>query len=85
MNFASLIDPADLFMGEGAKKAAKHAERAQKAEARRIAKARKDAMERQVFSTKEGGGIMHEANISLGFDDTEEDELDEQFSTGLII
>ena len=57
--------------------------RAQEDETRRQQQLRRDEMQRDVFQTQEGGGIMEGASISLGFDD-EEDDLFESM-TGLIV
>lgn len=55
-------------------------------ERERLAAARKRAQEQAVWQTQEGGGIAEEANISLGYDDTEEEEREEEMNTlGLMI
>jgi len=51
----------------------------------RQAELRKQEMQREVFQTTEGEGIMEGATISLGFDDDEEDDDLMGSYTGLII
>jgi hypothetical protein len=56
-------------------------------ERKRLAKARRDAQKRDVWQTIEGKGIAEEADISLGYDDTleEEDDLEREQRSGLMI
>lgn len=66
------------------KKQQKAIESAYNAELDRQREVQKAEQQRDVWQTTEGQGIMEGAQISLGFDDEEED--DELFSgTGLII
>jgi hypothetical protein len=55
-------------------------------EQERMRATQREQQERDIFATTEGEGIQEAANISLGFDD-EEDELDEFFrsGTGLLV
>jgi hypothetical protein len=57
------------------------------AERKRLAAARKAAQQKAVWQTTEGQGIAEEADISLGYDDTleEEDELEREQRSGLMI
>ena len=80
---ASLLDPLGLF-GPSKKDQEKAARRAREGEERRQRELRKQEMERDVFQTSEGQGIMEGASISLGFDDNDEDDLFDSM-TGLIV
>ena len=53
----------------------KEMERAHAREIERQQQVRRDEMQREIFQTTEGQGVMEGANISLGFE--EEDELEE--------
>jgi hypothetical protein len=57
------------------------------AERKRLQAVRKAAQQKAVWQTKEGQGIAEEADISLGYDDTleEEDELEREQRSGLMI
>ena len=63
----------------------KEMERAHAREIERQQQVRRDEMQREIFQTTEGQGVMEGANISLGFE--EEDELEEllRSRTGLIV
>ena len=58
--------------------------RAQAEERARQDQMRRDQMQRDVLQTTEGHGIMEGANISLGFDEEEEDDLLRSM-TGLVV
>lgn len=47
--------------------------------------ARREAQEEEVFATTEGEGIMEGANISLGYNEEEEEELLGMLGTGLVV
>lgn len=53
-------------------------------EIRRQEELRKEQAQRDIFQTTEGQGISEQANISLGFDDEDEDDLFGN-GTGLVI
>lgn len=68
-------------MGSGTGGSTRHRIR----ERKRLAAARRDAQKRAVWQTKEGQGIAETANISLGYDDEEEEDEMSMNGSGLMI
>ncbi len=54
-------------------------------EAARQAEIRREEQQRAIFQTTEGQGIAEAANISLGFEEDEDDLFDFGTGTGLVI
>lgn len=83
MALKQIFNPAGARRDRKQKDQEKAFRRAQEDETRRQQQLRRDEMQRDVFQTQEGGGVMEGASISLGFDE-EEDDLFESM-TGLIV
>ena len=68
------------------RRASRHEDTIAKAREEEIARqqeVRKQEMQREIFQTQEGGGVMEGAAISLGFDEDEDDLFNSL--TGLVV
>lgn len=74
-----------LFGRRRAKKQEEQFDKAMRREEQRQVDVRRDQMRQDVEQTREGGGIMEGANISLGYDDEEEEDQLLSSLTGLIV